>query len=178
MAKLSGGVVGWGLALVLGIFLIGKCTGEPLPSDATGNSGAASSSDPAPLLASRYVLARTGLNCRASPSASGRAVTRLPVNTRVDVAEEEGTWSRLLEHGCWASSAYLGDSPIAIDPPRARSLSAYSQDRPSARPARSASSAYYANCSAARAAGAAPVYASEPGYSRRLDRDGDGVGCE
>ena len=37
---------------------------------------------------------------------------------------------------------------------------------------------YYANCSAARAAGAAPVYADEPGYSRRLDRDGDGVGCE
>lgn len=37
---------------------------------------------------------------------------------------------------------------------------------------------YYPNCSAARAAGAAPVYADEPGYSRRLDRDGDGVGCE
>lgn len=39
-------------------------------------------------------------------------------------------------------------------------------------------SAYYANCSAARAAGAAPVYASQPGYGRHLDRDGDGVGCE
>jgi hypothetical protein len=37
---------------------------------------------------------------------------------------------------------------------------------------------YYANCSAARAAGAAPVYSDEPGYSGRLDRDGDGVGCE
>jgi hypothetical protein len=37
---------------------------------------------------------------------------------------------------------------------------------------------YYPNCSAARVAGAAPVYADEPGYSRRLDRDGDGVGCE
>jgi Excalibur calcium-binding domain len=38
--------------------------------------------------------------------------------------------------------------------------------------------AYYANCSAARAAGAAPVYAGEAGYARRLDRDNDGVGCE
>ncbi|MDF1506310.1 excalibur calcium-binding domain-containing protein, partial [Roseisolibacter sp. H3M3-2] len=37
---------------------------------------------------------------------------------------------------------------------------------------------YFANCSAARAAGAAPVRAGQPGYSRRLDRDGDGVGCE
>lgn len=39
-------------------------------------------------------------------------------------------------------------------------------------------SAYYPNCAAARAAGAAPVRAGQPGYSRKLDRDGDGVGCE
>lgn len=37
---------------------------------------------------------------------------------------------------------------------------------------------YFANCSEARAAGAAPVHRSDPGYSSRLDRDGDGVGCE
>jgi hypothetical protein len=37
---------------------------------------------------------------------------------------------------------------------------------------------YFANCSAARAAGAAPVRVGDPGYSGRLDRDGDGVGCE
>lgn len=37
---------------------------------------------------------------------------------------------------------------------------------------------YFANCAAARAAGAAPVRAGSPGYSRKLDRDGDGVGCE
>ncbi|SDH44823.1 excalibur calcium-binding domain-containing protein [Agrococcus jejuensis] len=41
-----------------------------------------------------------------------------------------------------------------------------------------AASAYYANCTAARQAGAAPVYAGQPGYGRHLDRDGDGVGCE
>ena len=39
-------------------------------------------------------------------------------------------------------------------------------------------STYYANCDAVRAAGAAPIHAGDPGYSRRLDRDGDGVGCE
>jgi len=37
---------------------------------------------------------------------------------------------------------------------------------------------YYANCDAVRAAGAAPIHVGDPGYSRRLDRDGDGVGCE
>ena len=40
------------------------------------------------------------------------------------------------------------------------------------------SSAYYANCSAVRAAGADPIYSGDPGYSRKLDRDGDGVACE
>lgn len=42
----------------------------------------------------------------------------------------------------------------------------------------SSGTVYYANCSEARAAGAAPVSAGEPGYGRHLDRDGDGVGCE
>lgn len=36
----------------------------------------------------------------------------------------------------------------------------------------------FANCSAARAAGRAPIYYGQPGYARRLDRDGDGVACE
>lgn len=36
----------------------------------------------------------------------------------------------------------------------------------------------FANCAAARAAGAAPVRLGDPGYSPRLDRDGDGIGCE
>lgn len=36
----------------------------------------------------------------------------------------------------------------------------------------------FPNCAAARAAGAAPVRSGDPGYSRKLDRDGDGVGCE
>lgn len=36
----------------------------------------------------------------------------------------------------------------------------------------------YLNCSAARAAGAAPVRRGEPGYGRHLDRDNDGIGCE
>lgn len=38
--------------------------------------------------------------------------------------------------------------------------------------------AYYENCDAARADGAAPVHTGDPGYGSHLDRDGDGVGCE
>ena len=37
---------------------------------------------------------------------------------------------------------------------------------------------YYANCTEARAAGVTPIHRGEPGYSRKLDRDNDGVACE
>jgi hypothetical protein len=37
---------------------------------------------------------------------------------------------------------------------------------------------YYKNCDAVRAAGAAPIYANQPGYAPRLDRDKDGIGCD
>lgn len=36
----------------------------------------------------------------------------------------------------------------------------------------------FSNCDQAEAAGAAPVFAGQPGYSAELDRDGDGVACE
>ena len=37
---------------------------------------------------------------------------------------------------------------------------------------------YYRNCSAARSAGAAPLYRGDPGYRSPLDRDNDGIACE
>lgn len=42
----------------------------------------------------------------------------------------------------------------------------------------SSGSAYYANCSAAKGAGAAPLFRGDPGYRSGLDRDDDGVACE
>ena len=49
--------------------------------------------------------------------------------------------------------------------------------RPLKEPSRNGS-IYYANCTAARVAGAAPIYRGQPGYGRHLDRDGDGKACE
>lgn len=45
-------------------------------------------------------------------------------------------------------------------------------------PPTQSTSSYYENCSAAKAAGAAPVHRGDPGYGSHLDRDDDGVGCE
>lgn len=36
----------------------------------------------------------------------------------------------------------------------------------------------YASCAEVREAGAAPIHRGDPGYSARLDRDGDGVACD
>lgn len=49
---------------------------------------------------------------------------------------------------------------------------------PGAAPVNGGAGASYANCSEARAAGAAPLLRGEPGYAPRLDRDGDGIACE
>jgi hypothetical protein len=49
---------------------------------------------------------------------------------------------------------------------------------PATSPATTVGSTYYANCTEARSAGAAPVYEGEPGYRAGLDRDHDGVACE
>lgn len=49
---------------------------------------------------------------------------------------------------------------------------------PAPAPAPAAGGGYYANCSAARAAGVAPIPAGAPGYRAGLDRDNDGWACE
>lgn len=38
--------------------------------------------------------------------------------------------------------------------------------------------AYFRNCAAARAAGAAPIREGQPGYRVELDADRDGIACE
>lgn len=45
-------------------------------------------------------------------------------------------------------------------------------------PAAPAEEVYYANCSEAKAAGAAPLYKDDPGYRERMDGDRDGIACE
>ena len=55
---------------------------------------------------------------------------------------------------------------------------AASEPEPAPAPEPKQDSAYYPNCKAARAAGAAPMYKGEPGYRSELDRDGDGIACD
>ncbi len=68
-------------------------------------------------------------------------------------------------------------APLPLAPPPSQTSNEYVPP-PAALPPSGGSSVYYPNCKAARAAGAAPIYAGQPGYRPGLDRDGDGVACE
>lgn len=69
------------------------------------------------------------------------------------------------------------DDGVACEPNSGHNSSS-SSDSDKSGSSESSGSAYYANCSAARAAGAAPLQEGDPGYRSGLDRDNDGVACE
>lgn len=70
-----------------------------------------------------------------------------------------------------------GLAPLPLVPPPPPTSNQYVPP-PAALPPSDGSSVYYPNCKAARAAGAAPIYAGQPGYRPGLDRNGNGVACE
>lgn len=75
-----------------------------------------------------------------------------------------------------AQAARAAEKRAADKAAAARKQSYVAQPAAPKKPA--STSAYYKNCTAVRAAGADPIHVGDPGYSRKLDRDGDGVGCE
>jgi hypothetical protein len=131
----------------------------------------------------------------------GDAATWLPPNKsyrcnyvarQISVKSSYGLWVTQAEHD--AMARVLSDCPAALAPtnqpasapaqaapapPAQQPAPAQAQMAPAPAPAPAAPAAVtYANCAAVRAAGAAPIHVGQPGYSGKLDRDGDGVGCE
>ena len=87
-------------------------------------------------------------------------------------AAERDAMSRILS-GC-------PDQPLPDADDAARPVLTAAPPRPSQAPAAEPQSAGgpFENCSAARAAGAAPVRRGDAGYGSHLDGDGDGIACE
>jgi len=126
----------------------------------------------------------------------GDAATWLPPNTSyrctyvariVSVKVKYRVWVTLAERDAMvrvlstcASTALpaAGPTPTSATVPRSTPRTAPEPARPSASKPDAPSSVSYANCTAVRAAGAAPLHAWEPGYSFTLDRDRDAVACE
>ncbi len=93
-------------------------------------------------------------------------------------ASDSGTPAALYSEGSAAGADAALDEAASVD---AISETAAEPAPPPVRfvsPPRRVAGRSFRNCSEARAAGAAPVMAGDPGYAPRLDRDGDGVGCE
>lgn len=100
-----------------------------------------------------------------------------PVQKEEEIAAAEAV-ARRQQTGIWGPLCVPVPAP-APTPTSAPSPAPQSQPDPAPRPTPApAPAVYYPNCDAVRAAGAAPIRAGQPGYSRKLDRDGDGVGCE
>ncbi|WP_372595183.1 DUF1524 domain-containing protein [Actinotalea sp.] len=85
--------------------------------------------------------------------------------------------------GCPGEPLPVGGAPTVTTTATATPAPTSAQEpTPSPDPAPASSApttpVYYANCTAARAAGAAPLHLGEPGYRTRLDGDKDGIACE
>lgn len=96
---------------------------------------------------------------------SSTTVTRSFTATETETLEPEETVAEAVTPAAATESGYGTSS--GVEPMQAA---------PAAQPP--VQSSYYANCSAARSAGAAPLYVGQPGYRSGLDRDNDGIACE
>ncbi len=108
----------------------------------------------------------------ASPSASASASSSASAGSAASSAPRASAS---------AASAAPRASGSASAAPAAPAPAPTAAPAPSAAPAQDdggSATTSYDTCGDARAAGAAPVRAGDPGYGSHLDRDGDGVGCE
>ncbi|MDH6284118.1 GmrSD restriction endonuclease domain-containing protein [Prescottella agglutinans] len=88
---------------------------------------------------------------------------------------ENGAAAPAPVNGGQASPAALAPSPAPAPQTQAQAPAPAPVVAPEPAPSSGAS---FGSCKEARAAGAAPLRRGEPGYSSKLDRDGDGVACE
>jgi len=116
----------------------------------------------------------------------GDAATWLPpnraywcpyVSRQIEVKAEYELWVTQAEHDRMEDVLQDCDGPASSDP-EPSSTQAPEESAPQPAPAPAAPGGAFANCSEARAAGAAPLYRGMPGYAPRMDGDGDGVACE
>jgi outer membrane biosynthesis protein TonB len=125
------------------------------------------------------------LETRATDTAAGRAQalgqTRPPGTTapQEEATQQEATQQEEATEP--TPSVKPKSKPKPQPEPTATKTKTAPKKKPKPRPTRTKTKpaeVSYANCAAVRAAGADPIRAGDPGYSRKLDRDGDGVGCE
>ena len=109
-----------------------------------------------------------------------------PAQAAIANVADQGTKDRLTHRVGLVQNAITVREQQAAEAERARQAAAAEQERQAVAQQAQQQQAFvsqpqqggYRNCREARAAGAAPLYRGQPGYSARLDRDGDGIACE
>jgi hypothetical protein len=176
VASRIGPWVGW---LLIGFFVVVALlmySASANQSSTANVSGA--SPDPMPAVENVASISATRANCRSEPSKSAPVSRHLARGAEVRILEQSDTWSHVRTETaeCWVASSLLAHAQPDGVPSRPPSQTAMMPVPADAKPQNLP--VHYRNCADARAAGAAPIQAGEPGYSARLDRDGDGVACE
>ncbi|RVW01324.1 GmrSD restriction endonuclease domain-containing protein [Rhodococcus xishaensis] len=100
------------------------------------------------------------------------------VERQIDVKIAYGLWVTQAERdamarelaSCAATESGTSSAVTTVEPAAANASPTGSSTTPS--------EVYYPNCTAARAAGVAPLQLGQPGYRAGMDGDGDGVACE
>ncbi|MCA1005082.1 DUF1524 domain-containing protein [Rhodococcus hoagii] len=96
------------------------------------------------------------------------------VTRQIEVKAAYRLWVTQAEHDAMArelsSCGATGSAPAPAPAPAPADVSPAG--------AEASGEVFYANCKAARTAGAAPLHRGQPGYRAAMDSDGDGVACE
>lgn len=147
------------LSTLVALGLFGSCLGAA----GAGND----TSKPAPTVTVTSTITATPT---AAPTVTATVTTTATVTATITAAPSEVTQDSA------ATSEPTQDPVPASDPTSAQPRPLVQQPTEEAPAPDTVQS--FASCAEARAAGAAPVHSGDPGYSRRIDRDGDGVACE
>lgn len=161
-------VMGSAAVVLLGVALALMPTPDPEPaattSPTTATSALTSSARLTASIASTVTTAQTPAESTGSTVQTGSAAAEAtPVESE-------------------SKSESVEPEAVASDPGQARRYATAPQ--PTSAPEQSDTSAptppqvSYADCSEARAAGAAPLFRGQPGYTADLDRDNDGIACD
>jgi len=144
--------------------------------------------------AEREAISRVLVTCGATPAAPVARPTRIPTRSTslptTRSAVPPATTGRAVIPAPPTSAAptptaetptptpETTTTPTPIPPPAPTTKSSETTTESSETSTEQAPDVYYANCTAARAAGAAPMNRGDPGYRPGLDRDDDGIACE
>ncbi|HEY5843668.1 MAG TPA: excalibur calcium-binding domain-containing protein [Mycobacterium sp.] len=161
-------------------------TSQASPSSTTSTGTTSSSATPTPTVDTAAVAASAAAVAEsqrviAEQAAQAAAVVAAAEANRVAAeaaAAAQAEADRVASEAAAAAQAEADRLAAQAEADRQAKTLADQQAAQRTSSANTAPSGGFANCAAARAAGAAPVHRGEPGYAPKLDRDNDGVGCE